>query len=451
MISYLRSALERIGSHLPEKGWRYWTGAAVILAITVAVTPYVDTLLNLSQYRDFLFQKLSQLGPRQAAPRFVKVVLVFDDQYWRGEPAGIRPINRHYLARLVDALDKADASLIALDFNLHIPDKNADARPGNYAVINPHFRAETEVLMKTLARVAQARKIVLPKTVEPEPPDLSRYRLLPDIYQPYGICTKPLPDGSWSSPGTATFPLTTTAKQNIRCGYIQLPWDMKQVPPVLDVDGGMQVDSFSLAIARWQNAKTAARVGRNTLIATYIPLSSFYSSKSMRYRPTTVVSATDLLAGRKAAVDLVSHRPVIVGGAWHISYDMETQGDSSTAELVDMHSSPIGQINGALIHENFTEAILDGRLNRPLPEWFLHVLEILFGIGAAIFFAAYQSIWLKLAGLVGLAALLLLLQWMMLLMFGVFFEALLPLLGLAVHSTIERLAEPRGALEQEGK
>ena len=71
----------------------------------------------------------------------------------------------------------------------------------------------------------------------------------------------------------------------------------------------------------------------------------------------------------------------------------------------------------------------------------------MFGVGAAIFFASYSSIWIKLAGFGALAVLLLTMQWLMLLVFGVFFEAFLPLLGLALHSVIERLAEPRVAPE----
>jgi CHASE2 domain-containing sensor protein len=437
MHSRLRLLFESIERYFLKKGWRYWIGAALILALTVVATPYVDQFLNLSQYRDRLFQKLSQLGPRAAEPRFVKVVLVFDDEFWHRDPKGIRPINRHYLARLVDALDKADASIIALDFNLHIPQKDAKATPGNYSVLDNYFRNDTDFLMRTIARVAANREIVLPKTLEEE---AAGYRLLPDIYQPYGICEKPLAGGSWLNPGTKEFPLSPVAKQNIRCGYIELPYDMKQVPPVLDVDHGLEADPFSLAIVRIRNDDEARAVGKNTLVVTYIPMSAFYDSGALHYNGNTVVSARDLLAGDPKAIKVVKHQPVIVGGAWHKSYD-----NGPPADLVDMYATPVGSINGALIHENFTEAILDGRLNRPLPHWLLLTLEILFGIGAAIFFASYSPIWIKLAGLGILALLLLTLQWVMLLMFGVFFEAFLPLLGLAVHSVFERLAEPRTA------
>lgn len=433
---------EVIGRYFSKKGWRYWIGAALIVVVSIPATPFVDEALHLSQYRDWLFQKLSQLGPRPAAPRFVRVVLVFDDEYWRGEPKGIRPIKRHYLARLVDALDKADANIIALDFNLHIPQKDAKATPGNYSVIDKDFRADTDSLMRTIARVAANREIVLPKTLEEE---AAGYRLLPDIYQPYGICEEPLADGRWLNPGTKEFPLTAAAKENIRCGYIELPYDMKQIPPVLDVDHGLEVDSFSLAIARFEPQSEATAVGRNTLVATYIPMSAFYDASAMRYNSDTVVSAKDLLAGKPKAIALVTRQRVIVGGAWHTGYDIGNRPNDPSAELVDMHSTPVGPMNGALIHENFTEAILDHRFNRTLPDWFLYFLEILFGVAAALFFASYSSIWIKLAGFGALALLLLTLQWLMLLMFGVFFEAFLPLLGLAVHSVIERLAEPRVA------
>ena len=144
-------------------------------------------------------------------------------------------------------------------------------------------------------------------------------------------------------------------------------------------------------------------------------------------------SAGDLLRGD--AGDL-AHRPVIVGGQWHLT-------QLGLGPEVDTHDTPIGRINGAVIHENFVEAILDGRSYGYVPEWLLAALEVMFGIAAALVFAAYAGFRVKLAVFAGLTLGLLFIQWVMLQVFGTFFEAFLPLLGLWLHSVMERFVGGR--------
>jgi asparagine N-glycosylation enzyme membrane subunit Stt3 len=100
-------------------------------------------------------------------------------------------------------------------------------------------------------------------------------------------------------------------------------------------------------------------------------------------------------------------------------------------------------MSGALVHDNYVEAILKGRTFRAIPDWVLLTLEVLFGIGAAVLFAAYSQLWVKVAAFFGLLALLIVVQWLMLGLFGTIFEAIVPLVGLAVHSIIDRLIEEK--------
>ena len=48
---------------------RYWVTAALVLAATVWVRPYVEDYLNLIQVRYWLFQTLTEFSPRPLEPR----------------------------------------------------------------------------------------------------------------------------------------------------------------------------------------------------------------------------------------------------------------------------------------------------------------------------------------------------------------------------------------------
>lgn len=61
---------------------------------------------------------LMQQSPRGAFVQRMVVVLIGDEEYWKGELARRAPIKRDYLAKPVKQLDIADPALIALDFDL---------------------------------------------------------------------------------------------------------------------------------------------------------------------------------------------------------------------------------------------------------------------------------------------------------------------------------------------
>ncbi|MBV9694972.1 MAG: hypothetical protein JO261_14840, partial [Alphaproteobacteria bacterium] len=131
-------------------------------------------------------------------------------------------------------------------------------------------------------------------------------------------------------------------------------------------------------------------------------------------------------------LDTLRHNAVVVGGMWL---------SSDGLGLVDVHDAVTGPISGVLIHENFAEGILDGRQVAPLPEWVLIAVEIAAGIVFALLFAAVADAWIKLVLLVAISVILFAAQWLIFALFGTFFEAFLPLLGLSLHSIVEKLLE----------
>jgi hypothetical protein len=76
-------------SRLIEKGARYWATAFIVFFLTITGSSYVYDYLNLTDARSKYFQKLLEYGPRPTDPKFVRIVLVEDDDYWHGDLARI--------------------------------------------------------------------------------------------------------------------------------------------------------------------------------------------------------------------------------------------------------------------------------------------------------------------------------------------------------------------------
>jgi CHASE2 domain-containing sensor protein len=432
-LAQIVGATARLSRPLGTRDWGYWIVAFVVLVISILASAYVDDYLGLVRVRYWLSQQVSQFSPRSLAPRFVKLVVIEDEEYWRGEPAGRKPINRDYLGKLVDALDGAGASVVALDFDVRLPDPNSPGTVGDFTEIPAEYRTETDALINAIARVANKRKIVLSKTIYE---DDGGYRLGVDIYQPYGICSGFDTDGHWINPGTIEFPLTPVARHNISCGYIALPYDMRQLPPRLMLSSGEAIDSFAMSLARAVNPDIAAALGNGIHYGSYLPTSVIESYHA-------ISPAGALLRGDRALAEAVNARAVIVGGQWHTSA-------YGVGDIVDRHMTPIGPITGAVIHENFAEAILDSRTYSYVPNWLLIALEVAFGVIAAIVFAYYSKVWVKL----GFFALFflgsLLIQSVMFLLLGTIFDASIPLFGLLVHSLAERIFEKHPDVDHSG-
>jgi CHASE2 domain-containing sensor protein len=391
----------------------YWITAALVLLVCFLVRPYLERYLDLVRLRDSLFQWLNELNHRPLEPRFVKLVLVEDDDYWKGEPAGRRPIKRSYLATLVRALGEADAATIALDFDLRLPDPNSMTIPADY-------EAETTSFIDSIVEVAGKRDVVLPKTIWFDKG--KGYKADPDIYQPYGLCLSAGENGHWHSPGRQNHNISEQTARHIKCGYIALSEDRRVLPGRVTLNGGGHLDSFALAVAKTNNPNSAVADDR-VVYGSYIPPKNFKQGE-------TIFSAGELLSDSEVRRKL-AHKVVILGGNW------STLACGRGAK-VDRHETPVGRLSGALIHANFVEALLDDRKFVGLPDWMLHGLEIAFGLVTALVFALYQR-WLpgELVAVAGLSLVLLIITYFMLQIFGILFDGGILLLGLWLHALVE--------------
>lgn len=444
IMARFRAALQWFAAYIARQGTTYWLSALLVLAVSMVATPTVEEYLKIDEARNRIFQLLTDItGGHYLEPQTGRVVLIRDDDYF-GQLRTRSPINRHYLSELVKALDRANADVIALDFDMSLGGAFA---PGDFhRALQNDFEDETKELVATIMDVATRRHIVLARMIADGP---NGPVLQPDVFQPFGLCTGLKANGVWNNPGItdadaarygvsaedlAKYKLRGDAAANIACGYVILPRDTRGLPLSLSIDGepNGRMDSFSLAIVRFRNPDTADEYAQGVWYGSYMP-----RRVAEKYR--VVAPASGVMADANFARKFASAHAVIVGGGFHPRH----RGSEDDADLVDLHRTPAYEMSGALVHDNYVEAILKGRTFRAIPDWVLLTLEVLFGIGAAVLFAAYSQLWVKVAAFFGLLALLIVVQWLMLGLFGTIFEAIVPLVGLAVHSIIDRLIEEK--------
>jgi CHASE2 domain-containing sensor protein len=396
---------------LREKGIRYWVTALVVFLLTIVGAPYIYSYLRIIDVRSQYFNKLLEFSPRYADLKFVKLLLIEDSDYWLGEAGGRRPINRRYLAKIVDKLGSMKVKVIALDFDMRLPNPAS----GN---IPEEFRQETQFLIDAITKAAeQGIKVVLSTPIWH---DHGEYIVDFDAYRAFGLCARSI-DNVAIAPSKAV-------QNNVTCGYISLPGDPLVVPLQIRLVDGSKLDSFALAVSRAINPNYVntylGRIGTSTRYGAFIAHDKFLGAHS-------IFHVSDILKPGSQNDDLQANA-VIVGGDWR-SFAFER------GPLIDLHWTPTGWTIGAELHANFVEDILDGRTYGISPGWFLRGTEVILSLFAAVAFALIGSFWWKLAGVLSLSLMVLLIQWLVLNLFGVFFDAFVPIVGLGLHALYERL------------
>ena len=409
----------------------YWVTAAVILAVSTWLGPSIEGIFNFSDVRNWLFQHLAQSVTNPAAARSVKLVFISDDEFWLGSLHHRSPTDRTYLGKVIKALDEFGASIIALDFDLRVPDPDAIVTPGDYSDIDPYkpYRDETDQLVRVIDDVATRRKLVLVKTFYYG--NDGGYRFEGDAFQAYGICNRLNRDGSWQNPGTKEFPLMPQAQKNIFCGYIALETDKRLVPPPIKISGEVgKLDSFPFAIARAHDPKHPPSLANRAYYSTYI-------TDKVADNPNVTLVAADVIHDPKGAGAILRGNPVIIGAGWHVhSY--------GRGQLIDIHDTPIGAINGSLIHENMAEALMSNRIYPALPAGYLGALEVGAGVIAALVFAGIVALWARILAVLGAILVLFGVQWLTLQLFGTFLDAFVPVFALGLHAIAGVVSEAGG-------
>lgn len=391
---FTKDLLTLIRVHFRKPGWKHvvhWT----IVAGLIAGGIYLGNVLTEKNYwinaRYNVYQSLMTRIPRPLRARRTTLVLIGDDEYWKGELSSRVPIKRDYLAKIVDALREANAAVIALDFDLRSPSPVGDP------VEFPDFVTEAEKLLSAVKCASQHRKIILPKSVMYD--NAHNYISRSDIYDNFNF-----------------------ESDNVRKGYIALPPDSRQVPWLsLQVKNGEPIQSFSQVIARADNDRALQSLPEKLPL----PFGSYMSPEAF-----DSVSATDLLRRAPKAFEKLAYKVVIVGGVWH-------KLGPDEGPYIDQDVTPVGIIPGVYIHANYVEALLDSRTYRPYEGWILIAIEILESLFVAIPFALgirflYKTLIVVLVclGLIGFSL-------FSLLVLGLFFDFFIPVILVIGHGFIE--------------
>lgn len=344
--------------------------------------------------RHHIYMSIHSLQYRDVHWQGTQVVLIGDDEYWGEELGGRVPVRRDYLARLVTALAHADASVIALDFDFRSP------FPDGRVLVDPNYKEETEQLIAAIQEASTRCALVLPQTIGYAD---GNYTYEADIFE--GI----------------------KFNRNVFRGYIALPYDPRSVPRYeLEVPREGSIASFAQATVRARGRREWASHD-----AGHLPFGGFVSADRI---PT--VSAAAIAALDAEAMAVVRHQIVLIGADWHsLAYNR--------GRKVDRHDTPAGEMAGVLLHANYIEALLDGRVFRPLPEWFLTAAEVAFALCLGLIFAMPIPFYRKILWMVGLSFSAFGFSAVLLIVAGAYFDCFIPAMMILAHGTVEHVLEWR--------
>lgn len=412
MLKKVRSGAERVKNWCRSKDRKYWKGCVghwLIAAVLIFVGLHLGEWLGEQHYwvglRYRLYDSLTQTSARPAYNSRTALVLIGDDEYWKGEPAGRAPIKRSYLAKLVRAVGAANPAVVGLDFIMRSP--TPDGSPVPYR----DYDAETRDFLKALHEAAAgSTTVVIPKSLGG---DEHGYFTEHDFY-----------DGLVNSP-------------RIRTGYIELDDDLRRVPLELELKDKSRMDSFALAIVRAAQEKPPLPAHDNNSM----PYGSF-----MRPEEFLSYTASEVLAADKAKLtEMFAHKVVIIGGSWRgLAH--------ARGNWIDSFETPVGQIPGAYIHANYVEALMASRVSAPVDAKVNKGIEIVFSLViATVFFVPLRTLWKMLIVSAAAAALLFIsyFSWQNL---GLYFDFFIPTVLLGLHFVVEHwLHRRKEARELRGK
>lgn len=385
----IRDHLAKDLSHLRSKGLRHWLISLSLVPTGMLIGGSLGQLELWVDLRYAIYRVIQDLSPHFAKhSKRTVMVLIGDDEYWRGELARRTPLKRDYLARLLFKLDQANPAAIGLDIDLR------SQTPDNSLISHPDYADETEALLQAIRATSRNRCLVLARTLE-------RRLREPAIYD-------------------------SVNEADFKDGYVSLPHDIRRVPLSIDLARGGKLYSFSAALARCVDHASANEALSNTEDA--LPFGTFIRSSQFAQLSSKYVLRAPTAELRR----LLSHQIIIVGGVWH--KEMFGRGP-----VVDTRLTPVGNLGGSFIHGNYVEAILYNRTYAPMSEAVSISLEIIMSLVIALILSLDRPIsaTLSLVGALCLALILFsLFSWQNL---GLFFDFFIPTILLIGHMTVDRV------------
>jgi CHASE2 domain-containing sensor protein len=365
---------------LRRSHWRSHLLHLVFLVVTVFAGGVFAEYLQDNDYalnwRYPIYQALLHATPWKARANRTAVVLIGDHEYWQ-VLRGQYPVPGDYLATLLSAIDRADPQLIAIDFNLRSPPRNA---------------AADSRLLDAIADISRRRPVVLPVTLQ-TPARGDTYQRVPQSY------------------AGRSFP------PNVRIGHIHIFTDIRPIPVAQRLEDGQPQASFAEAIINLVAPEIISEFNDpdEPPFSTFLPKSEFL-----------VIPASELASPPPTLLEKLRCRIVIVSGDW--------EGDPLIHSRVDDHDSPVGLIPGALVQANYIEALLGSRTYREFNRNLGRSIEGLLAIALIVLFETRRF---TPASFLGLCLLVIVVGYILLENLGRYYEFYFPIVVLALHALFE--------------
>lgn len=384
---------------LRDRSALYWFTAAASILIGMIIADILDENQTWLKTRYWIYQRLANCSPQQPDPDRTALVLIGDNEYWKGPLARRIPIRRDYLAQIVRKLDSCDPSVIALDFDLRSP------MPDGTKIDNSEYEDETKLFISAILDASKHRAVILPATLGV---NAKGYFFAESAV--YG--TLPLVDG------------------RLQRGYIQFVDDIRKIPLAQRVEGGEKLDSFAEAVVR--AARKSRRV-KELDKSNGLAFGSFMEAERF-----TTIPAGDLISPKNdQACELIRHNIAIVGAAWH-------QFTFHTGALIDLHPTPVGLLSGVFVHANYVEALLGSRIRTPVRKALAELLDFTFAVILALLLAVRtERLVIKTALILALCVGVMLASYFAWQNLGLFFEAFFPTVFLLAHALGDYLYDLR--------
>lgn len=330
-----------------------WIYAAFLIFIGIYIGSWLESKHAFLDIRYQAHQLTQEWGSRLRGDLYdhnTVLVLIGDDEYWKGNYEGRRPINKQNLADLISKVEQYSPRVIAVDFDFRSP------TPDGSIVDYPQYSEETQKFADTVKDVSSRIKVVLPKTLGYD-------------------------GSSWITESE-----TYAGKDlgNARYGYIALSQDYRIIPASVPLKDGSRLDSFSQAIVRAFDLTGAAlqfdrQDGSPTYAGPYL-----YEHQFIQYSAEDVLNPNP--ATRQELADKLLGKIVIIGGAWN-------RFAHGRGPRIDERYTPANTMPAVFLHANWVESMLQQRTARPVGKWVAVALEVMLGFLGYFIFTSKKILW----------------------------------------------------------
>jgi len=378
---------------VPSWGW-----AAIIIVFGIYVGSLLEEKHAFLDFRYKAHQWTQKFGSKLKGDLYdhnTVVVLIDDDDFWKGSYQGRRPVDKKSLADLIRKLDSYNPRVIALDFDLRSP------IPDGSLVEYPQYVKDSKEFADVIKDVSSRRRVILPKTINYD-----------------GSWTKESDRYDGQDLGTARF------------GYIVLSYDYRQIPVSVELKDGSRIDSFCQAIVRaFDLTGNALQFDRQDHSLTYAG-PYLYEEEFEQYSAGEVLNPDS--STHNELLDKLLGKIVIVGGAW-------SRSAYERGERIDERDTPAGKMPAVFLHANWVESVLQQRTARPVSKWIAMPLEVILGFLGYYVFTRRMRWYRKAAYIVGVGLFWFIVAYVSAQNLGLFFDPITPTvisLGKAIYEEI---------------